>query len=125
MWFLITFAILSALYVFIVRPKIKEYHAVSGILDKIDEAGASAWRKFLARLSGYKTVNLAAAAAILPQLPPILDELNNFTGWHLFLDEGTAQKIAAVLAALTAITHVYGLVAAAKIVPVEAWQKED
>jgi hypothetical protein len=32
----------------------------------------------------------------------------------------TAGKVAAVLAAATAVTHVYGLVAAAKMVPVSA-----
>jgi hypothetical protein len=103
-------ALIAIIYIFIVRPKIKQYRAVSGIIEKADAAGASLWRKFLARLSGFKTVVLGLLAAIMPQLPPILDEINGFTGWHVFLDSGAADKTAAVLAAATAVTHVYGLV---------------
>ncbi|MGI8569128.1 MAG: hypothetical protein ACR2KT_08720 [Methylocella sp.] len=59
-------------------------------------------------------------AAIFPQLPAILDEINSFAGWNVFLSSGNADKIAAGLAAATAFTHVYGLVAAAKMVPITA-----
>ena len=111
-------ALIAIIYIFIVRPKIKQYRAVSGILEKADAAGASIWGKFLARLSGLKTVILGSLAAMMPQLPPIMDEINSFTGWHVFLDSGVAEKTAAVLAAATAVTHVYGLVSAAKMIPV-------
>jgi hypothetical protein len=111
-------AFVAIIYIFIVRPKIKQYRAVSGIIEKADAAGASLWRKSLARLSGLKTVILGSLAAVTPQLPPILDEINGFTGWHVFLDSGVADKTAAVLAAATAVTHVYGLVSAAKMIPV-------
>jgi len=113
-------ALIAIIYIFVVRPKIKQYRAVSGIIEKADAAGASIWGKFLARLSGFKTVILGSLAAIFPQLPLIMDEINGFTGWHVFLASGTADKIAAGLAAATAVTHVYGLVAAAKMVPVTA-----
>jgi hypothetical protein len=111
-------ALIAIIYVFIVRPKIKQYRAVSGIIEKADAAGASLWGKFLARLSGFKTVILGSLAAMTPQLPPILEEINEFTGWHVFLDSGLADKTAAVLAAATAVTHVYGLVSAARMIPV-------
>ena len=111
-------ALVAIIYIFIVRPKIKQYRAVSGIIEKADAAGASLWKKFLARLSGFKTVILGSLAAMMPQLPPIMDEINSFTGWHVFLDSGVAEKTAAVLAAATAVTHVYGLVSAAKMTPV-------
>ena len=81
-------ALIAIIYIFIVRPKIKQYRAVSGIIDKADAAGASIWGKFLARLSGFKTVILGLLAAMMPQLPAILDEINGFTGWHVFLDSG-------------------------------------
>jgi hypothetical protein len=113
-------ALIAIIYIFIVRPKIKQYRAVSGIIEKADAAGASIWGKFVARLSGLKTVILGSLAAMMPQLPPIMDEINSFTGWHVFVAPGTAEKIAAGLAAATAVTHVYGLVAAAKMVPVTA-----
>ena len=48
-------ALIAIIYIFIVRPKIKQYRAVSGIIEKADAAGASIWGKFLARLSGLKT----------------------------------------------------------------------
>jgi hypothetical protein len=112
-------ALIAIIYIFVVRPKIKQYRAVSGIIDKADAAGASIWGKFLARLSGFKTVILGSLAAMMPQLPSILDEINGFTGWHVFLDSGVADKTAAVLAAATAVTHVYGLVSAAKMIPVD------
>ncbi|MGH6834920.1 MAG: hypothetical protein ACREC9_05050 [Methylocella sp.] len=111
-------ALIAIIYIFIVRPKIKQYRAVSGIIQKADAAGASIWGRFAARLSGFKTVILGSLAAIFPQIPAILDEINSFTGWTLFMASGTADKVAAGLAAATAITHVYGLVAAAKMVPV-------
>jgi hypothetical protein len=113
-------ALVAIIYIFIVRPKIKQYRALSGIIEKADAAGASIWGKFLARLSGFKTVILGSVAAIFPQLPAILDEISSFTGWNAFMAPSTADKIAAGLAATTAITHVYGLVAAAKMVPVTA-----
>src|ERR1700675_1106788 len=113
-------ALIAIIYIFIVRPKIKQYRAVSGIIEKADAAGASIWGKFVARLSGFKTVILGSLAAMMPQLPPIMDEINSFTRWPFFVAPGTAEKIAAGLAAATAVTHVYGLVAAAKMVPVTA-----
>jgi hypothetical protein len=113
-------ALIAIIYFFIVRPKIKQYRAVSGIIEKADAAGASIWGKFLARLSGFKTVILGLLAAMMPMLPPILNEISGFTGWHVFVSSGTADKIAAGLAAATAVTHVYGLVAAAEMVPVTA-----
>ncbi len=112
-------ALIAIIYIFIVRPKIKQYRAVSGIIEKADAAGASILGRLRARISGYKTVVLGSLAAIVPQLPPIIDEINGFTGWNVFLASGTADKIAAGLAAATAITHVYGLVSAAKMIPVE------
>jgi hypothetical protein len=111
-------ALIAIIYIFIVRPKIKQYRAVSGIIEKADAAGASIWGKFLARLSGFKTVILGSLAAMMPQLPPTMDEINSFTGWNVFLDSGITEKTAAVLAAATAVTHVYGLVSAAKMIPV-------
>jgi hypothetical protein len=77
-------------------------------------------KKLLARLSGLKTVILGSLAAIFPLFPAILDEINSYTGWNLFMASSTAGEVAAVLAAATAVTHVYGLVAAAKMVPVSA-----
>ncbi|HEY8033032.1 MAG TPA: hypothetical protein VIF02_11815 [Methylocella sp.] len=111
-------ALVAITYIFIVRPKIKQYRAVSGIIEKADAAGASLWGKFCARLSGFETVILGSLAAIFPQFPAILDEINGFTGWNLFMASSTADHVAAGLAAATAITHVYGIVAAAKLVPI-------
>ena len=113
-------ALIAIIYIFIVRPKIKQYRAVSGIIEKADAAGASIWGKFLARLSGFKTVILGSLAAIFPQLPAIMDEIIGFTGWNLFMSSGAADRIAGCLAAASAITHVYGLVDAAKMVPAAA-----
>ena len=111
-------ALVAIIYIFIVRPKIRQYRAVSGILEKADAAGYSWLASLSARLSGLKTVILGFLAAVFPQLPAILDEVNGFTGWHVFLDSGVADKTAAVFAAATAVTHVYGLVSAAKMIPV-------
>lgn len=116
---LVILALVAIIYVFVVRSKIKQYRAVSGIIERADAAGASIWRKILARMSGLKTVILGSLAAVFPQLPAIMDEINGYTGWHVFLASGTADKIAAGLAAATAVTHVYGLVSAAKMVPVD------
>ncbi|MGH6794453.1 MAG: hypothetical protein ACREDD_09030 [Methylocella sp.] len=111
-------ALIAIICIFVVRPKIKQYRAVSGIIEKADAAGASIWGKLTARLSGFKTVILGSLAAIFPQFPAILEEINSFTGWNVFMAPSTAVKVAAGLAAATAVTHVYGLVAAAKMVPV-------
>lgn len=118
MHYFIIQALVAVIYIFIVRPKIKQYRAVSGILDKVDAHGYSWWRSILARMSGLKTVFLGSLSAIFPEVPAILEEINSFTGWDLFMSQATAGKVAAGLAAATAITHVYGLVSAAKMVPV-------
>jgi len=111
--------LVAIIYIFIVRPKIKQYRAVSGIIEKADAAGASIWRKFRARMSGLKTVILGSLAAVFPQLPAIFDEINGFTGWHVFLASGTADTIAAGLAAATAITYAYELVSAVNMIPAD------
>lgn len=111
-----------AIYIFVARPKIKQYRVITGILDRVDAEGYSWWRSILARLSGFKTVILGSLAAVFPQIPAVLDEINGFTGWDFFMASSTAGKVAAGLAAATAITHVYGLVAAAKMVPVAVMQ---
>lgn len=116
--FLFVAMLIFFIYVFVVRPKIVQYRTVTGILDVVDAEGYSWWRSLLARLSGYKTVILGSASALLPQLPGVLDEINGFTGWSLFLSSSTADKISACLAAATAVTHVYGLVSAARTVPI-------
>jgi hypothetical protein len=38
-------ALIAIIYIFIVRPKIKQFRAVSGIIEKADAAGASIWKK--------------------------------------------------------------------------------
>lgn len=103
--------------VFIVIPKIKEFRAVSGVIDKA--RNASIWGKLCASLSGLKTVICGSLAAVFPQLPEILDEAKAYTGWNVFLSQVTADKIAAFLAGATILTHMYGLVSAAKIMPVD------
>ena len=110
---------LIAIYIFIVRPKLKKFRAITGIIAAADAVGVTWVRRFWVRLSGLKTVILASAAAIMPQLPQIIDELRGFTGWNIFLGDATAAKTTAALAALTMITHVVGLVQAAEIVPVD------
>lgn len=121
--FFMTGALIAAVYVFYVRPKIRQYRIVTGILDAVDGGAKTLWGRiwalFSARFSGYKTVILGSAAAILPTVPPVLDELHGFAGWDVFLDQGLANKVSAILAALTAVTHIYGLVSAAKAVPVD------
>lgn len=126
--FFMTLALILIIYVFYVRPRIRQYRILTGVLDTIDTSPASLWGRIWeriwgtisARLRGYKTVILGSLAALMPQVPPILDVFNSFAGWSIFLDQGLADKISAVLAAATAITHVYGLLSAAKIVPADA-----
>jgi hypothetical protein len=85
--------LIGIIYVFIVRPKIKQYRAVTGVIEKADASWFQsrwygAWYRFIARLSGLKTVILGSLAAVVPQLPPVLEEINGFTGWSAFLDQG-------------------------------------
>lgn len=118
---------LLAIYFGYVRPRVLQYRTITDVLDTVESLkGPFAppwwyrlWARFSARLSGSKTVILGALAALLPQIPPVLDILNGFTGWAVFLDQTTADKIAAGLAAATAITHVWGLVSAAKAIPAD------
>lgn len=132
--FLITLGAAVLIYIVYVRPRIRQYRAIAGVGAPLSfraalyEAAMSPWRRFFANLltsfSGYKTVIFGFLSALTTQLPPMLDIMRGFTGWHVFLGQPTADKIAAGLALATAVTHVMGLVSAAEAVPVDARHRD-
>lgn len=104
-------------YIFIVRPRIKTYRYVAGVLDDIYNPSVKGWVAISARFAGYKTVILSALAGVVPMLPSLLDGFKDFTGWTAFLEQGTANKISAVCAMLAMVTHAVGIEDAAKVEP--------
>jgi hypothetical protein len=116
-WILLLSLVFVALIIFWVAPKFSEYRATLGINDKIDRART--WAKWLAlQIQGLKTVivnTVLPVVAILPEL------LQNFTGVDLapVIGEHWAGKVIVVMAILTTITHIIGLVSSAKAEPVK------
>lgn len=104
-------------YIFIVRPRIKTYRYVAGVLDTVDKPTVGVWEFIKAKFAGYKTIILSSMAGITPMLPSILDEFKDFTGWAAFLEQTTANKVAAVCAMLAMVTHAVGVESAAKVEP--------
>lgn len=114
---IIVFAGFILVYVLIVRPRIKTYKYIAGVLDGVDSRSLKGWALIKAKFAGYKTVVLSSIAGVFPMLPSALDELKDYTGWAAFLEQATANKVAAVCAALAMITHAIGLENAAKAKP--------
>jgi hypothetical protein len=104
-------------YIFIVRPRIKTYKYVAGVLDTIDGGALKGWPLIKAELAGYKTVIFSALAGVTPVIPNLLDQLHAFTGWATFFEQGTANKVSAICAMLAMITHAVGMESAAKVEP--------
>jgi hypothetical protein len=109
--------IFIAIYIWIVRPRIKTYKYIAGILDDIDGGALHGWALVSARFAGVKTIILSSMAGIIPLLPATFDNLQSYTGWSAFFEQATANKIGAACAALSMITHAMGIESAAKSEP--------
>lgn len=114
LWFV--FATVSSLivYLWVIRPKLVEFRIIAGILAKIDADGLSLWQRIKLRLLGTKTTILGMAGVLITALPGLLDELH-LIDFNAFLSSGTALKIGSAIALAMTISHIYGIVAAAKI----------
>ncbi len=115
-WFALFTAASLAVYLVVIRPKLKEFRLVAGILDKIDEAGLSRWQKFKLRLLGQKTWLSGAVGVFVTVLPGALENLH-LVDFSAFFAEGVALKISGAIMLLMTVTHIFGIVKAAQIEP--------
>jgi|HubBroStandDraft_6_1064221.scaffolds.fasta_scaffold2074063_1 hypothetical protein len=116
---IVTIGLFIIVYAVFVRPRIRVYRYVAGVQDKIDSGAVKGLALLWEKLMGFKTVILSGLAGVSPMLPPLLDELHAFTGWAAFVEQATANKIAAGFALLAMIAHATGIESAAKATPKE------
>ncbi|ACK51974.1 hypothetical protein Msil_3064 [Methylocella silvestris BL2] len=119
LWFALLTAASLAVYFLFIRPKLKEFRVIAGILDKIDEAGLSGWQKFKLRLLGQKTWLSGAIGVFVTVLPGALDNLH-LVDFSAFFAEEVALKISGAIMLLMTVTHIFGIVRAAQIEPKKA-----
>lgn len=117
--FLVILFAFAIVYAVFARPRIRVYRHVAGVQDKIDSGLAAGVELILERLKGFKTVIFSVLAGVTPALPQIFDQLRAFAGWSAFVDQPTANKLAAAFAILSMMTHAIGVESAAKAVPKE------
>lgn len=117
LFWLILLATATTVYFAYIRPRIRAYRYLSGILDQVDWGAGSVWQRVKLAIAGFKTVLVGYAAAGTIAAPAVLDQLHQFTGWAVFFEQDTANKVAAALALVTAITHAWGVESAAKAEP--------
>lgn len=116
---IITIGLFIGVYVAFVRPRVRVYRYVAGVQDRIKSGTLTRFGWFREKLEGFKTVILAGLAGIVPMLPQFLDQLGTFTGWSAFIEQNTANRIAAVCAVIAMVTHAAGVERAAKATPKE------
>lgn len=115
----VTIGFFFIVYVAFVRPRIRVYRYVAGVQDKIDGGTVKGFGWLWEKFSGFKTAIFSGLAGVIPTLPPLVDQLHTFTGWGAFVEQATANKIAAGCALLAMVTHSIGIESAAKTVPKE------
>ncbi|PNG25517.1 hypothetical protein [Methylocella silvestris] len=115
-WFALFSTASLAVYFLLIRPKLKEFRLIAGILGKIDEAGLSGWEKFKLRLLGQKTWLSGAVGVFVTVLPGALENLH-LVDFSAFFAEGVALKISGAIMLLMTVTHIFGIVKAAQIEP--------
>lgn len=116
---LVTIAGFIIVYAMFVRPRIRVYRYIVGVQDKIDGGAVKGFGWLWGKFQGFKTVIFSSLAGVIPMLPPLFDQLQAFTGWPAFVEQATANKIAAGFALLAMIFHATGIESAAKATPKE------
>ncbi len=91
-WFALFPAITLAVYVLVIRPKLKEFRVAADIIAKIDAAGVSRWQKLKLWLLGQKTWLAGCVGVLVTVLPGALDGLH-LVDWSAFFAEDVALKI--------------------------------
>lgn len=118
LWFVFVTAASFIIYLWILRPKLMEFRVVAGILAKIDAQGLSFLQRLGLRLLGMKTTILGMTGVLVSALPGLLEELHQ-VDFGAFLSSGAALKITSAITLAMTVTHIYGIVTAAKIDPVK------
>jgi hypothetical protein len=117
LWLFGLLVILAALLYFWAGPKIAEYRQILGLDAKISEA-ESLWTRLKLQTQGVKTLLVLGCGSIATMLPEIAKE---FAGVDLSPLIGTnwAGKIAAATSLVATITHINGLLSAARAEPAQ------
>lgn len=115
-WFVMLTAVSCIVYIFVIRPKVREFRSIADIRDRLESAELRPFVKFKLRLLGLKTWSVAAAGVFVTALPGMLETLR-LVDFSAFFTPEIALKISGAIMILMSVTHVLGLVAAAKIEP--------
>ncbi len=115
-WFVITALASLGVYFGVIRPKLKEFRTAADILAKIDSAGLTQWQKLKLWSLGQKTWFSGAAGVLVTVLPDALDRLH-LVDFSAFFTQEIALKISGIIMLLMTVTHILGMVTAAKIDP--------
>lgn len=119
-WFALASVAGFGVYLFVIRPKLRQFRFIGGIFDQIDAAGASRWNKFKLWLLGQKTPISGLIGVFVTTIPGVLEQLH-LIDFSAFVTPDLALKISAVIMLLMSVFHIYGMVTAAMIEP----KKED
>ncbi len=107
-----------AVYAIIIKPRMDEAYQVLGKAHELNTKSGLAW--VWAKIDGWKTQILTAIVAafqVLQLLPAeTITEIQQLP-WGGLFEANVANKISLVCAFLITITHVTGIVKAAKTVP--------
>ncbi|WP_395664552.1 hypothetical protein [Methylocella sp.] len=118
-WFALVLAAGVAVYMFVIRPKLREFRATAGVAEAAS-AASSGWARLRLRLLGLKTCLFGAAGVLTAALPGALEQLR-LVDFSAFFSADTALKISSAIMLAMTVTHILGLVDAARIEP----RKED
>lgn len=117
-WFIVISCFALGVFFLVVRPNLKKFRATAGINAKIAAAETSLWQRICLRLLGMKTLLTAIAGLIVTVLPNLLADLHEID-FGAFVGQDIALKISGGIMLLMTVTHVLGMVTAAKIEPVK------
>ncbi len=115
-WFALFSGATIAVYLAVIRPQLAQFRATAGILAAIDAAGLARWQAIRLRLLGLKTWFFGCLGILVTVLPAALESLH-LVDWTTFFTPEVALKISGVIMLLMTVTHILGMVTAAKIEP--------
>ncbi|WOJ88073.1 hypothetical protein RZS28_09400 [Methylocapsa polymorpha] len=117
LWIAGLFLIFIGLLWFWVGPKIVEFRTSIGLDAKIAEA-ESLWARLKLQTQGVKTILVLVGGAIATILPEVTKDLADVDLSPL-IGSNWAGKVAAATSLVATITHISGLLSAARAKPVQ------
>jgi hypothetical protein len=96
LWLIGYIVVALGLWVWVVRPQLKKYKAIAGVLDEIDTASLTLLGKVKIALIGAWHYIVGVIGGFFEILPNMLPGLKDFN-WGAFFNAETAAKITGVI----------------------------